>query len=171
MNDASFKLNREMQAAEQIKAHLAAVTGDDNDAELIRDMIEGETNLDTAIEIAIMQTANDNALIEGLKIVIAKMTARQSRIKKRIEMTRTIIQAAMETAQKDTFETAVCRITLKNVPDKAIFIDEALIPSDYWKPQDPTLDKKAVLAALKVKMDVPGAQLSNGGKTTSWKWT
>ena len=171
MTDATFKLAREMQAAEQIKAHLADVTGSDDDMDLIRDMIEGETSLDTAIESAVMQTSEDMALIAGIDMVMSQMSSRQARIKKRVEITRTIIQAAMETAEKSVMETALCRITLKNTPPKALIVDEALVPSDYWKPQDPRLDKKAVLDALKDKKDIPGAQLSNGGKTTQWKWT
>ena len=169
--DASFKLTKEMQAAEQIKAHLADVTGDDDDADLIRDMIEGETNLDAAIEIAVMQTANDMAMIEGLTAVLDRVTTRKGRIERRVEITKTIIQAAMETAHKDVADTAICRITLKATPAKALVIDEAQIPSDYWKPQDPKLDKKAVLDALNDKKAVPGAELSNGGKTTQWKWS
>ena len=116
MTDASFKLAKEMQAAEQIKAHLSEVTGDDEDADLIRDMIEGETSLDAAIETAVMQTANDMALIDGLGTAIAKMNSRKTRIAQRVEATRTIVQAAMETAEKDVAETAVCRITLKITP-------------------------------------------------------
>lgn len=170
MKDASFKLNKEMQAAEQIKAHLADVV-DDYDFDLVRDMIEGETSLDTAIEIAVIQTSEDMALIAGIDMVMSQMASRQARIKRRVEITKTIIQAAMETAEKNVMETALCRITLKNTPPKALIVDQAQVPSEYWKPQDPKLDKKAVLDALKAKKTIPGAQLSNGGKTTQWKWT
>jgi Siphovirus Gp157 len=48
-----------------------------------------------------------------------------------------------------------------------LILDEAILPAKFWKAQDPKLDKKAVLDALKAKEDVPGASLSNGGETIS----
>ncbi|MGE0857439.1 MAG: siphovirus Gp157 family protein [Hyphomicrobiaceae bacterium] len=43
------------------------------------------------------------------------------------------------------------------------------IPSEFWKPQPPRLDKKVVLDALKAGAVVPGAELSNGGETLSMR--
>ena len=51
------------------------------------------------------------------------------------------------------------------MPPKAEIVDESMIPSKFWKPSDPKLDRKAVLEALKAKEDVPSATLSNGSET------
>jgi hypothetical protein len=53
---------------------------------------------------------------------------------------------------------------------KAIILNEADIPSKFWKAQDPKLDRKAVLDALKAKEAVAGAELSNGGETIQIRW-
>jgi hypothetical protein len=64
----------------------------------------------------------------------------------------------------------LCTITRKAVPPKAQITDEAQIPSRFWKRADPTLDKKAILDALKDKEIIPGAVLSNGTETVQVKW-
>jgi hypothetical protein len=39
---------------------------------------------------------------------------------------------------------------------------EEKIPGQYWKPQNPKLDRLAIAAALKAGLVVPGAELANG---------
>ena len=68
----------------------------------------------------------------------------------------------MGQAEMRKMELPQATISLRAVPPKAEITDEALVPSKFWKAQDPKLDKKAVLDALKGKEDVPGASLSNG---------
>ena len=44
---------------------------------------------------------------------------------------------------------------------------EEKIPEQYWKPQDPKLDRVAIAAALKAGLVVPGAELTNGNPFVS----
>ena len=74
-------------------------------------------------------------------------------------------ESQLEMLRKLELPTAT--LSIKAVPAKAEITDEALLPSKFFKAQDPKLDKKAVLDALKAKEDVPGAVLSNGGETLS----
>lgn len=48
-------------------------------------------------------------------------------------------------------------ITVQANPLKVNVLDESKIPPTYWKPSDPTLDKRAILEALKAGQEVPGA--------------
>jgi hypothetical protein len=66
---------------------------------------------------------------------------------------------------------SIATLTRKPVPPKVQILDEAAIPSQFWKRADPALDKKAIGDALKAKQDVPGATLSNGGETISLRWS
>jgi len=54
---------------------------------------------------------------------------------------------------------------MKAVPQKLIVTDESQIPTRFFKPQPPKLDRKELLDALKIGETVPGADMSNGGTT------
>jgi hypothetical protein len=70
-------------------------------------------------------------------------------------------------AQIKKRETPAGTISLRTVPPSVIVQEEADIPTQFWKPQPPALDKKALLDFLKNGNKVPGATLSNGSVTTS----
>jgi Siphovirus Gp157 len=53
-------------------------------------------------------------------------------------------------------------VSIQRNPPQIDILDEGSIPKDYWrqpKPQLPTVDRVAVLAALKAGSDVPGARM------------
>lgn len=162
-------LYRETEAAKTLRAQLAdIIAGDD---ELASDVVEGETNLNEAIEAAVQMLADDMAAIKGINDYIEKFTARKERIKQRIDHMRTALAVALEQAGKKRFDHPAVTLSLRAVPASVVLKDEAEIPASYWKPSEPKLDKRAVLADLKDKKQVPGAQLSNGGVTLALKWS
>lgn len=163
MSDVQNKLHLEIKAAEVFKATLQDIAGDDVD--LIRDMIEGETNLRPLIERADKQMCFDAALVDGVAFAIKTLGERKSRIEKRIEMTRAACLTAMEISEIKSLETPTGTLTCKAIPPSATITDEAAIPARFWEQQDPKIDKRAVLDALKAKEEIPGAELSNGGIT------
>lgn len=171
MTYALNALKNETQAAQLLREQIREIVGEDSDADLVRDTIEGETNLLEFIEDVIMQVSMDSALVDGIKGRQAQLSERRSRLEGRIEAMRVAIMAAMETAEVPKLETPLARLTVKDLPPKALVIEESDIPSDYFILVDPKLDKKAVLDALKAGKTVPGAQLSNGGKTIQIKWS
>jgi hypothetical protein len=170
MSDAAHELFRETQAAKTLRAQLADIlTGDDDD--VLADMVEGETNLHEAIGNAIELLAGDSAAVVGIDDLIAKLTKRRDRFALRIDHTRTALSVALEQAGRKSFEHPVATLSLKVVPPSVTVTDEAAIPSKFWKSPPPKLDKKAVLAALKDKQEIQGAQLSNGGQTLQVRFT
>ncbi len=42
-----------------------------------------------------------------------------------------------------------------------MIIDEAAVPSIYWEPRDPKLDRQGLLAELKQGAEITGVSLSN----------
>jgi hypothetical protein len=50
-------------------------------------------------------------------------------------------------------------------------VDESHIPEAFWKPQQPKLDRRALLAALKAGEVIRGAALDNGGTALSVRTT
>lgn len=152
-------LEREIKAAELMREHIKALAGDDADA--IRDGIEGETNLHEMIARMVEADGEDKALVDGVGAYQKEIAARKSRVETRIETRRALLATAMELAELSKLETPAGTISRKPVPPKAIVTDEAAIPSAFWTPQPPKLDKAALTAALRDKQEIPGAVLSN----------
>lgn len=161
MKDKSvYKLNLEMQAAREL---IETLREHADDKELIADTIEGETGLVEAIASAVGSMLEDEVLIEGLKPVIAELSARLKRITDRHAMKRAAIEQAMTIAECESLELPTITASLKKLPRGLEIIDESAIPAAYWKAQDPKLDKRTLLSALKEGATIPGAQLDNGG--------
>lgn len=158
-----MELRRETEAARELLKSIAETLGDDQ--ELIETTIEGETGLMEALERAVNRVMDIDGLLAGIKAQKDNLTKRQDRLEAQKDILRTTICAAMEIAGKKRLELAACTVTAKAVPPKVIVNEEADIPSDFWTPQAPKLDKAALLAALKEKKQIPGATLSNGSST------
>ena len=206
----SRDLERDIGAAKVLKAHLVDMLGNDAaDALTLRDAIEGETDLFETINAAIAQIAEDEAAATALKLYSSRIDARKSRLEKRAEMLRTTLMNALDTTGDDSLKVNVqdiaasitarallqlsagkldatfATVTAKLVPPKLQVVDEALIPSNYFKTPDPVLDNRGLTDALKARRDalkdiegkpdaealraalppIPGAELSNGGMT------
>jgi hypothetical protein len=162
MSDAQL-LQRETEAARVLREQLAAIVGDD--ADTMRDIIEGETNLHELIAKVVADVATDAANVAGIKAHIETMKARQERLESRIEVYRSAILNAMAIGEMKKLELPIATLSRKPTPPKVQITDEAAIPSQFWRRADPTLDKKAISDALKSNQDVPGATLSNGAET------
>jgi len=156
-------LEREIKAAELLRKHIEDLVGDDADA--IRDGIEGETSLFEILSRMIEADGEDKALIEGVSAYQKEIAARKSRIEARVESRRALMVTAMKLAELQKLETPAGTISCKPVPPKAIVTDESQIPSEFFEPQPPKLDKVALLAALRDRRDIPGATLSNPYQT------
>jgi hypothetical protein len=159
-------LARETEAARALRANLADIIQDEDDA---RDFVEGETNLLEAIELAVKQTGEDEAAIEAIDNYVAKLKGRKDRLKSRLEATRTAIAVAMNQASQKKMETPYGTVTRKYTIKTAIITDETSIPTHYWKPQDPKLDKAKLASDMRAGQRIEGATLSNGGETVAIK--
>lgn len=165
MNDIVHNLETETRAASLLREHLVAIVGDDED--LLRDTIEGDTNVKELLTKAVVAITEAQADIIAIKEMIGKLKERMDRRERFIGHVRTACLAAMDAAEIKTHVSPYGTLSRKAVPPSLVVTNEAEIPSQYWKPSDPTLDKKALLDALKDKQSVPGASLSNGGTTIS----
>jgi Siphovirus Gp157 len=170
MTIAPHDLSRQAQAVQQLLAALKDIIGEDED--FAADVIEGQTDFVEIVNLLIAQEGEDTAMINGIQDYIDKLTHRALNINARIERRRNALLSAFQTAGiKGSLRCALGTVGLRSTPQKAIPTDEKLIPNEFWKPRDPTLDKKALLAALKDGRTIPGAMLSNGGVTISIRTT
>lgn len=157
----------ETSNARNLLADMRDLLGDD--ADLIATTVEGETELTEVASKALGRILELNGMMDGIAGMMASLKDRGERLEQQRDNLRTLLGVAMETGCIKKLETPLATASLRAVPPKAEIIDEAAIPARFWKPQEPKLDRKAVLDALKAKEPVPGASLSNGGMTVSIK--
>ena len=165
MSNVSRELHLQGEAAKALLLNIRDVVEDD--AEMIETAIEGETNLKEAISAAVDRILELDAHEEAITAQIKALSERKERFSHQSERIKAAVHVAMSQAELRKMELPVATISVRAVPPKAEITDEAILPSRFWKPQDPKLDRKAILDALKAKEEVPGATLSNGGETIS----
>lgn len=161
--DLRTEIKNEGEAIAELLSNCRDVIGDDEYA--IQDAIEGETNFKEVASEAVERIATLNGFSKSIDDQITNLIKRRDRFENQAALIKTALSAAMTTAEIDRLELPNATLSVKALPAKAIIIDEALIPSKFWKPSDPKLDRKAVLDALKSGDSVSGAALSNGGTT------
>lgn len=167
MTSPTHNLHVETEAAKALRSNLKDIIGDDE--AFAADVIEGQTNIHEAIEAAIALVTQDETHAKAIGDHIQALESRKHRLAERAKMTRTAIAAAMDQAGKKKIETPLGTVSVRAVPPSVQVIEEAEIPTEFWKSPEPRLDKKALAAALKDKRIIPGASLSNGGQTISIK--
>lgn len=158
--DAILALERERRAAEALRDTLAKMP--DMDEETARDTIEGETDLHGAIAGVVEMLTEAETMSAGLAVTIEKFEVRKARYDARIDFLRSAVEQAMVIGELRTMELPEATLSLGRRAAGLVITDEASIPAEFWKPQDPALDRAAIKAALKDKKTVPGAVLGNG---------
>lgn len=139
--------------------------GEEPDAELLTDSIEGETNLFEIIDRLLHRRSVNLNLAEGIDRLANDLDARRTRFVQRAEADKALIEQALMIAELPKVERPGATLTLAARPPKLMLTDEADIPAQFWKPATPTLDKKALTEALKGGEAIPGATLSNAAPT------
>ena len=137
------------------------------DPDALKDTLDGMNDLEDIIAWVLDKSAEDDMLKVGLKTRIADMQERKARLENRIEKARQIVCDVMEKANIQKITRPEMTISTRTTPDKLLIVDEGEIPTSFYTPQPDKLDKAEVKTALKSGQDVPGAMLSNGGKTIS----
>jgi hypothetical protein len=108
----------------------------------LADTLEGITDLREIVGELVRSALVDEALSGGLSTRLAEMRARLQRLGDRAEKKRALALRAMSEADIKTLVLAAERI-----------------PSDYWRPQPPKLDRLGLLAALKGGSAIDGAAI------------
>jgi len=137
----------------------------DADEEAIRGTLEGLSSLPEALAAVIRAYLEDIAFAAALGTRINDMQNRLGRVERRAEKRRAVIAAVMERAEIRKLSEPDFTASLRAVPAGLVIEDEESIPSSYWKPQPPKLDRRGLLAALTSGQAVTGAHLGNGGVT------
>lgn len=168
MTTINQMLAEEAEAARVLLLNLRDVLAGDDDA--TEDAIEGETSFKDAAVKAVERLAEIDAMQDAIKSQRDNLAARAQRLDAQAGSIRAALVSALATANLSKLELPLATLSRKPTPPKAVPIDEAAIPTRFFKRADPKLDLRALLQALKDGETVPGAELSNGGETIAIRW-
>ena len=133
----------------------------DLDEEILRDTLEGITDLHEMIGAVIRSALVDAALQSGLRTRLEEMRRRLTRLEERGAKKRQLALEAMSEVGLKKLEQPDFTASARSGSPGLVVVSEETIPADFWLPQPPKLDRQALLGELKRGTVVPGTQLSN----------
>jgi len=125
---------------------------DDEDAQLLADTIEGETDVFSLIDRLAERALADKLLVERGKERLKRIEAREDRA-------RAIVQKMMEALGVAKLDRSLATLSVSAGPRSVQIVDQAAIPDGYWRR---SVDKIEIAKQLKSGNAVAGAELSNG---------
>ena len=153
-NDARIVRNQ----IEALKALYPEIT---EDADLLVDVLEGETNLDRVLEKLVDFVRDAETMTAAVKARKDEIAERQKRFERQAESGRKIIQQLMESAHQTKVMLPEATLSITAAREKAEIIDVEALPQGFFKTERKPLSKE-ILAALKAGDNVPGAELTIG---------
>ena len=131
------------------------------DEETLADTLEGITDLHEMIAAVIRSALVDEALQSGLRTRLDEMRSRLSRLAERGAKKRELALEAMCEVGLKKLQQPDFTASARSGPPGLVVTAEETIPTDFWVPQPPKLDRQGLLGSLKRGQAVPGVELSN----------
>jgi hypothetical protein len=123
--------------------HLRSICGED-DSELLTDMIDGETSLESFVGKMIELIGADEADSDGIKAYQQKLAARKRRLDQRAARLRVLLASVVTQLPGRKFRHALASVSAFDVDPKVLLLDESQIPTKWWKRPDPVVDHSAL---------------------------
>lgn len=131
------------------------------DEQTLADTVEGLTDLHEILTAILRSALEDEALATGLKGRVAEMEDRLARLQDRASKRRQIAKDVMVELDLKKLTAPDFTASIRPGTPALMVIDEAAVPSIYWEPREPRLDRQGLAADLKEGAEVAGATLSN----------
>jgi hypothetical protein len=131
------------------------------DEQTLADTVEGLTDLHEILTAIIRAALTDEALAVGLKGRIAEMEDRLVRLQDRAAKRRQIAKDVMVELNLKKLTAPDFTASVRPGTPALMVIDEAAVPSIYWEPRDPRLNRQGLVADLKQGAEITGVALSN----------
>ena len=131
------------------------------DEHTLADTVEGLTDLPEIIAAIVRAALADEALATGLKGRIAEMQDRLERLQNCAVKRRQIAKDVMVELDLKKITAPDFTISIRPGTPALLVFDEASVPSIYWEPREPRLDRQGLLNELKGGADIKGVALSN----------
>ena len=133
----------------------------DLDEQTLADTVEGLTDVHEILAAIVRAALADEALATGLKSRIAEMQERLERLQDRAAKRRQIAKDTMVELDLKKLTAPDFSASIRPGMPALLVIDEAAVPSIYWEPREPRLDRQGLLAELKQGAEITGVTLSN----------
>ena len=130
------------------------------DEQTLADTVEGLTDLHEIVTAIIRSALADEALATGLKIRISEMQERLDRLQDRASKRRQIAKDVMVELDLKKLTAPDFTASIRPGMPALMVIDEAAVPSIYWEPRDPRLNRQGLIADLKQGAEITGVALS-----------
>jgi hypothetical protein len=131
------------------------------DEQTLADTVEGLTDLHEIVTAIIRSALADEALATGLKCRIAEMQDRLDRLQDRASKRRQIAKDVMVELDLKKITAPDFTVSIRPGMPALLVLDETAVPSIYWEPRDPRLNRQGLLSDLKDGADIKGVALSN----------
>jgi hypothetical protein len=127
----------------------------------LADTVEGLTDLHEIVAAIIRSALADEALATGLKVRVAEMQERLERLQDRASKRRQIAKDVMVELDLKKITAPDFTVSIRPGMPSLQVLDEAAVPSIYWQPSAPRLNRQGLLSELKEGADINGVALSN----------
>ena len=156
MNQLAFSAINYRTVRDRIRAEDPAI-----DEQTLADTVEGLTDLNEIVSAIIRSAIADEALATGLKGRIAEMEGRLGRLQDRASKRRQIAKDVMVELDVKKITAPDFTASIRAGTPALMVIDEKAVPSIYWEPRDPKLNRQGLLTDLKQGTEITGVALSN----------
>jgi hypothetical protein len=131
------------------------------DEQTLADTAEGLTDLHEILVAIIRAALTDEALAKGLNGRIAEMRGRLDSLEDRAANRRRIAKDVMVELDLKKLTAPDFTASIRPGTPALMVIDEAAVPSIYWEPREPRLNRQGLTADLKQGAVITGVALSN----------
>ena len=131
------------------------------DEQTLADTVEGLTDVHEIITAIMRAVLTDEALVNGLKSRIGEMEERRDRLQDRAAKRRQVVKDVMLELDLKKITAPDFTISIRPGTPALLVLDEAAVPSIYWEPREPRLNRQGLLNELKGGAEVEGVALSN----------
>ena len=133
----------------------------DLDEQTLTDTLEGLTNLQEILAAVVRAALVDEAQASGLRALIGALETRLERQEYRAAKRRDMVRDAMVESEIKKIAAPDFTLVIRSGSPALVVTDEGAIPTEFWLPREPRLDRQCLLTRLKLGVEVSGAQLSN----------
>jgi hypothetical protein len=131
------------------------------DEQTLTDTVEGLTDLHEIIAAIVRAALADEALATGLKGRIAEMQDRHDRLQDCAVKRRQIAKDVMVELDLKKITAPDFTVSVRPGMPSLLVLNEAVVPSIYWEPREPRLNRQELLNELKEGAKIEGVALSN----------